>query len=247
MKFCPNCGTQLADDAVFCTGCGTNVGSQVNTEQQTYADNQYGYQAPDYNQQQNYGYNQAPDYNQQPNYGYNQAHNYNQQSNYGYNQAPQTPQAPKKSNKKLIKSLISIALIIAIVVTGLIVFFPGPEAVVDRAAKAIIKGDIDKAAKYYASFVKKTDINAELSYFTQNLDVISDIEYKVGTITDADSSECEDLSELCTLYAGENITSKKAKFVELTISYTYYGRSYTESFEVYLIQYKMQWKILSIV
>ena len=47
MKFCPTCGTQLPDDAGFCTNCGTRFESQPQPQQQ--APN-YGYQAP-YGQQ----------------------------------------------------------------------------------------------------------------------------------------------------------------------------------------------------
>ena len=32
MKFCPNCGAELADDAVFCGACGT----QLNVERDGY-------------------------------------------------------------------------------------------------------------------------------------------------------------------------------------------------------------------
>lgn len=32
MKFCPNCGTQLEDSAVFCSNCGTNVGEPAPTQ-----------------------------------------------------------------------------------------------------------------------------------------------------------------------------------------------------------------------
>jgi len=32
MKFCPNCGNQLEDSAIFCANCGTNVGAPVTTQ-----------------------------------------------------------------------------------------------------------------------------------------------------------------------------------------------------------------------
>lgn len=53
MKFCPNCGAQLQDDATFCSGCGANLDPNAAQQQQA-PNNQYGYQ-----QAPNYGY-QAP-------------------------------------------------------------------------------------------------------------------------------------------------------------------------------------------
>lgn len=35
MKFCPNCGTQVQDDAKFCMSCGTSLASQATTPAST--------------------------------------------------------------------------------------------------------------------------------------------------------------------------------------------------------------------
>lgn len=40
-KFCPNCGTQVADDnQAFCPNCGANLGVNVNTNTNTFAQQQ---------------------------------------------------------------------------------------------------------------------------------------------------------------------------------------------------------------
>lgn len=40
-KFCPNCGTQIADDnQAFCPNCGANLGVNVNTNTNTFAQQQ---------------------------------------------------------------------------------------------------------------------------------------------------------------------------------------------------------------
>lgn len=57
MKICPNCNTQLDDNAVFCFNCGTQFagGAQQN------ADNRQAYQAPP---PPNYGAQAQPNYTQ---------------------------------------------------------------------------------------------------------------------------------------------------------------------------------------
>lgn len=55
MKYCPNCGAQLPDNATFCSVCGARLGAP----QQNY---QQPYQQP-YQQQPQY-YQQQPQYQQ---------------------------------------------------------------------------------------------------------------------------------------------------------------------------------------
>ena len=51
MKYCPNCGSGIADEATFCPACGNNIGNPGNP-------------APGYNPNPGYnpGYNPAPAY-----------------------------------------------------------------------------------------------------------------------------------------------------------------------------------------
>ena len=59
MKYCPNCGAQLPDDAVFCSGCGTRLGAPPQYQQPQQP--QYYQQQPQYYQQPQY---QQPQYQQ---------------------------------------------------------------------------------------------------------------------------------------------------------------------------------------
>jgi uncharacterized membrane protein len=75
MAFCSKCGTELADDAVFCSSCGTpttgtGTGPEPGqTDQQQQAQPDGGAQPGGY-EQQNYGQNGQPAYGQ-PNINYN--------------------------------------------------------------------------------------------------------------------------------------------------------------------------------
>ena len=62
MKVCPKCNSQLADDAMFCTSCGAQLGGSAQ-EQQPHA--QSVQQNQQFNQQTNQQFNQQ--YNQQTN------------------------------------------------------------------------------------------------------------------------------------------------------------------------------------
>lgn len=54
MKYCPNCGAQLSDDAMFCPACGARFGAP----QQPYQ--QQPYQQQPYQQQPQYPQQDAP-------------------------------------------------------------------------------------------------------------------------------------------------------------------------------------------
>ena len=58
MKFCPNCGAQLPDNAGFCSNCGTPLGAPPQYQQP---------QQPQYYQQPQY---QQPQYQQPPKMSY---------------------------------------------------------------------------------------------------------------------------------------------------------------------------------
>ena len=52
MKFCPNCGAQLPDNATFCSTCGSRLGATMPQYQQP----QYYQQPPQYQQPQKMSY-----------------------------------------------------------------------------------------------------------------------------------------------------------------------------------------------
>ena len=47
MKYCPNCGAQLPDNASFCSNCGSQLGAPMHYQQPQY---QQPYQQPQYHQ-----------------------------------------------------------------------------------------------------------------------------------------------------------------------------------------------------
>lgn len=46
MKYCPNCGAQLPDDAKFCASCGTPLAAPQQPQQQYQQPYQQAYQQP---------------------------------------------------------------------------------------------------------------------------------------------------------------------------------------------------------
>lgn len=48
MKYCPNCGAQLPDNASFCSNCGSQLGAPMQYQQPQYQQPQY--QQPQYQQ-----------------------------------------------------------------------------------------------------------------------------------------------------------------------------------------------------
>ena len=53
MKYCPNCGTQLPDNATFCSNCGSHLGAAPTQYQQPQ------YQQPQYQQPYQQQYQQS--------------------------------------------------------------------------------------------------------------------------------------------------------------------------------------------
>ncbi len=102
-KYCPNCGTHLPPEAVFCGACGYKF-----TDAQSEQDH-YSTQQAYYNNQSEYN-NQQPNYNQQPDY-----------NNYPPRETPYLPPYPNDSGKtvKIVIIIISIILALAIIAFGI--------------------------------------------------------------------------------------------------------------------------------
>ncbi len=131
--FCPNCGFELADGAVFCGGCGFNVSSYAGSGETTVLNEQPGGFTGNY---QNMGY-----YGNQP---VTEMPQYNMQQNPQYN--PEPPVKKKKKKKGLIVGLILLFLgiIVALVAgAGLLVgsFFISPKATADDFATKLSQND----------------------------------------------------------------------------------------------------------
>lgn len=70
--FCKTCGTNLADNSVFCPNCGNTVHKSNPDPQQSYQKQNYS----EYRRQDQGVYQQPVNCGQQPNYGYNNQYNY---------------------------------------------------------------------------------------------------------------------------------------------------------------------------
>lgn len=137
-KYCPNCGSELPQDAVFCGTCGYNFTvHEENTQQpyhggqQSYNDGQqYNREQTSYNAQQYYGeqpYGSQQNYSEQQPYDNSQQYYGEQPQNYG-EYPPQYvgyPQYSKNDGRavKIIIIIVSIVLALAIIATGVYFLF----------------------------------------------------------------------------------------------------------------------------
>ena len=231
MKFCPNCGTQLADDAVFCSGCGTNLGPQVNTQQPPYSDDQYGYQAP------NYGYDQAP----QP--------------------APKAKKKfdlKNISKKKLIilgGALLAVILAVILAFTFLI----GPRALARRCANAYMNGNAKQYVNCLPSFYWDDDEEKQEAiedYEDTFEDIKDDVKNSkiekivVQKLTKDEREDFEDrikyYEEYYDNYKSGKLNVNSIKKVSVLVSYKDGdGELQTYLFHLYVAKYNGKWVVIS--
>ena len=263
MKFCPNCGTQLPDDAGFCTNCGNRFESQPQPQpqpQQQAANNQYGYQAPNTQAPNNqYGY-QAPN-NQ---YGYQTPNN-----QYGY-QAPNA-QAPKKESiitktiakikgmdkkKLLVFGGAILAGIIAIVVA--LSLLTGPKALARKYVNAYLKGNAKQYVNCMPSFMfeDKEDKKEKIEYWEEVFDDRDD-EYKsikiqkvvVQKATKDDKKDLKDSLEFAEAYYdnfdADKFNVNSLRYVSVFVTYKDDdGNPYSVLHKFTMAKYKGKWTIL---
>ena len=231
MKFCPNCGTQLADDAVFCSGCGTNLGPQVNTQQPPYSDDQYGYQAP------NYGYDQAP----QP--------------------APKAKKKFDLKNiskkKLIILGGALLAVILAVILT--FTFLIGPRALARRCANAYMNGNAKQYVNCLPSFYwdddeeKQEAIEDYEDTFEDIKDDVKNSKIEKIVIQKLTKDEREDFEDRIEYYEKyyDNYKSGKLnvnsiKKVSVLVSYKDGdGELQTYLFHLYVAKYNGKWVVIS--
>lgn len=231
MKFCPNCGTQLADDAVFCSGCGANIESQVNTQQPPYSDNQYGYQAPDY------GYDQAP----QP--------------------APKAKKKfdlksmPKK--KLLILAGAALAVILAVILA--FTFLIGPGALARRYVNAYMNGNAKQYVNCLPSFYwedndeKQEAIEDYEDTFEDVKEDVKNAKIEKIVVQKLSKDEREDVEDRVEYYKQyfDNFKANKfnvnsVKKVSVMVSYKDGdGELQTYLFHLYVGKYNGKWVVIS--
>lgn len=268
MKFCPNCGTQLPDDAGFCTNCGNRFESQPQPQPQQQApNNQYGYQAPNgqapYGQVPNnqYGY-QAPN-NQAP---YGQAPN----NQYGY-QAPNA-QAPKKESiitktiakikgmdkkKLLVFGGAILAGIIAIVVA--LSLLTGPKALARKYVNAYLKGNAKQYVNCMPSYMfeDKEDKKDKIEYYEdlfderdseyKNVKIEKIIVKKVPKDTKEDFKDSlKSLEYVYDNFDADKLNVNSLRYVSVFVSYKDEdGNPCSDVWEFAMAKYKGKWTILN--
>ena len=128
----------------------------------------------------------------------------------------------------------------AILVAAWVIFLPNAEMVAKRAVKAVFDGNADKAAKY---FLDEASAKETLEWYAEYTEGCSNVKLKVGEVEAADKDELEWISAAVKLMGGSEV--KKAKSVEVIVTYTYDGEVETESVYVVLVKQGIQWKIVS--
>ena len=275
-KFCARCGNILADDALFCTKCGSaqqppvQPMNQPPINQTPVAPNGYMPQQPPMAQGGYIPVNQPP----MPQNGY-------------MSQQPTMPQAEptqpaKKSNKPLIIGII-IALIVALTVVTILLVTQSSssgksshsggsssssgsgssgakpvtaESVVRECMEAIRNGDAETFVNccWDAMFHDDFDKDDYIEMFEDQFDEmrLEYFEYEIESVDDLDKDDIEELEEMFDYIEAEYDNGFDAdkvtdyKKVKVHISCESYYGDYSGTEEVIIIKYKGQWKIFEI-
>ena len=255
-RFCPQCGAQHDEGARFCGKCGTPIPVMEA-------------QAP-VNPQPEAAYTQPEQTYTQPETTYAQPEQTYEQPQYQYAQPENTyvpPQAPKKSNKKMIAIIVGvIALIAAIVITlfatGVIGGkdkdddkFASPESVAMAFFDAYKSGNAKALINCIPSFVFED--NEEKQEATEYLEELFEELYeyedyakaiknakftvkKVEALSSYEKLTIEDDLEYYDIDL-DDIADYKKITVEMTVSYE--GESMTQEIKVLVLKYNGEWKI----
>lgn len=218
-KFCPNCGSQLENDSLFCASCGTRVEIEP-----------------------------------QPQPTYTPAG--------GVNTPPTPPTPVNKLKSKLTKKHLvlggSILAGIIVVILALALLFPGPKAVAKKYVKGYLNGNAKQVVSCAPSFFyedkdEKNEAieNLEEIFEDMELDEFDKIKYEIKDVTKLSRDEREQLESMLEMYEryyddfdADSINVKKAKKVEVKITVKDGGDTHRETFEIILVKYKGQWKVL---
>lgn len=184
----------------------------------------------------------------------------NQYNNYGYQSHNSAPKKKGIDAKTIILIAGAAILLIAMLITGLSIVFPGPKAVAKRFTNGIIKGNPTKIVNCMPSFLWENDRDekAELidnleTYLESIFDEIEDydkITIKVKEVNKLSKSERDELTsqlELIELalddFDADAINPKKARKVNLKLVIEDGADTIREDVEITVIKYRGQWKV----
>ena len=215
--FCPNCGTQLPEEAAFCGNCGTRVNNRP--APQPYQEQPY--QAQPY-QPQTY---QAQPYQPQP------APMSPEQMYYPYGE--QVQPAPKKNLLPLLLGLIGGIVVVALLLVFLLGGSGGgsPEAVAENFFDAVLSGNFDDAEDCVHPDMWE-DIGGDFSEMESMMAMFGDsIVFEVLGSENVTDYEEDDVQELLEYY---DIDEKLGDIYEVEVAMTssFMGMEQTETSEV---------------
>ncbi len=196
-KFCGNCGTQLADDAVVCTNCGVNIAPQP---QQAPAQYQ---QAP-----------QQPDYQQAPAGGPTPADN----AAAAIKAKTGAFVGKLKTDKKFLGIVIgAVAAVVALIIVLVLVLGGGYESAIDNYIDAQL-GDYDSYVDCFPEDVfemmEKYDVVEDEDDFEEMAEMVDendvDYDYEVLKETELDEDELDDIKS----YLKKNLDISKDDVTE---------------------------------
>ena len=203
--FCPNCGTQLPDEAAFCGSCGTRLNVQPAPQ-------------PAPQPQEDPAYPQ-PSYTPYPPVG---------------GEIPyQEPEAPKKNNMPKLIGMIAAA--VAVVILLVVVFGGGgsnsPEGVVEKFYDAVLSGDFADAEDCVHPNMWE-DIGGDFEEVGELMDMFGDsVTVDVKGSENVTDDEKEDVQEILDDY---DIDEKLGEIYEVEVSMTisFMGMEQTETQEM---------------
>ncbi len=228
--FCPNCGTQLEDNALFCGSCGTRMSADQQPQQAQPQYEQPQYQQPQYEQ---------PQYQQ---YGQPQYQQYGQ------------PQAPKKNKTPIfiaigaVAAVAVIALVLVLVLGGgsnnsakgaIELYFDIMQGDADRIEDMAPKAVWDYMEDEYGTSLK--DMKEELEDTMSMMEGV-DIDFKIGKSTDLDKDLVKAIGEeLADEYGIDADSVQEVKEYEVEMTAKIMGQSMTESQEVAVAKVDGSW------
>ncbi|MBE6984733.1 MAG: zinc ribbon domain-containing protein [Ruminococcaceae bacterium] len=228
--FCGNCGTQNADGAVFCAGCG----APLNQAQQPSYPQQPQYAPPSYPQQpavQEY-YPPQPAYPQQP---VSMPHQ----------------KAPADSKKKMWMTILIASVSVAVIAIVLLFVlgggsgFSNPEDAALSFVEGSLTGDWDMCeAAIYPDMIDedlKSEFERDVMQELGSLGIEAD-NIAIKSSEDVDSYELEYLDQWMREDYGVSVTD--ARYVRVSYEYSVWGMTASDSYSVTVVEIDGSWYVI---